>query len=288
MQLEICSTKQASRPLTARMADHASVVARLQAELARVKELQRQTAHELQTIRARAIAQDKLAALGQLAACAAHEMNQPLFYLKIFCESILKDYEAGPLVTPDLGDETREACRQIERIQKINRQTLRYSRPESESFTPQEVPPALERVLVLMNPQLKRFGVKLSALQEAELPCIVGSAGKLEQLFVNLLQNAIDALATQNEKKIQLRFSQHKGNFVISCRDNGPGVPEVIREKIFTPFFTTKACGQGTGLGLAIVADIVRAHQGTIRLNSKRRRGTEFIIQFPVLQDHAS
>lgn len=196
-----------------------------------------------------------------------------------------KDSGAAPGAPSSLVDEAREACRQIERIQKINRQILRYSRTESESLAPQELTQALKHALVLMNPQLKRFGVKLSDVRDVEVPYIMGNAGKLEQLFVNLLQNAIDALANQGETKIQIRFAQQRGNLVITFRDNGPGVPEQILEKIFKPFFTTKACDQGTGLGLTIVADIVRAHQGTIRLNGKRKRGTEFIIQFPVLPD---
>jgi len=287
MQSEIIPIDRASRPMASRIDDHTSVVERLHDELARVMELRRRTEQELQAIRARAIAQDKLAALGQLAACAAHEMNQPLFFLKIFCESIVKDGGVQPSDSPAFCDEAKEACRQIERIQKINRQILRYSRPEPESFAPQEVPPALERALVLMNPQLKRYGVKLSERRDAALTPIMGNSGKLEQLFINLLQNAIDAQTNQGEKKILIRFIQQKRNLVIIFRDNGPGIPEAIREKIFEPFFTTKIAGQGTGLGLAIAVDIVRAHQGTIQLNHKKKRGAEFTIKLPLVLDYA-
>lgn len=283
MAPKIIPIDQASRLRGTVMVEKETVVDRLCAELEKVMELRRRTEQELQSIRERAFAQDRLAALGQLAACAVHEMNQPLFFLKLFSESIIKNAGAKLIAPHGLCDEAKEANRQIDRIHKISQQILRYSRPEPEPLALQEVRPALERALVLMNPQLRRFGVKLSeTTRDAVLLPILGSAGLLEQLFVNLLRNAIDAVANQGEKKIHIRFKQQKRHLLITVHDNGPGVPELIRDQIFEPFFTTKHCGQGTGLGLAIVADIVRAHQGEIRLNTKKKTGAEFIIKFPV------
>jgi C4-dicarboxylate-specific signal transduction histidine kinase len=264
-----------------------SVVERLHAELARIRALQLRTAQELDTIRARAMAQDKLALLGQHAACAAHEINQPLFFLKIFCESVLKDSGVAAVAPAGLGDDAREACRQIERINTLTRQIQRFSRPEAGPPGPQEVPQAWERALLLMAPRLRQAKVVLSETRAADLSPILGSAGMLEQLFVNLLHNAIDALEGQGQKKIQIRFSHEQGQLVVTFRDNGPGVPEAIRERIFEPFFTTKEMGQGTGLGLAICADIVRVHQGSMVLHGKRKRGAEFILKFPALQQQA-
>lgn len=269
------------------LADYPPIVDRLHAELARVMELRQQTEQELQAIRGRVLAQEKLATLGKLAACAAHEINQPLFYLKIFCESFCREAESGALPLPGLVEEAREACRQIERIHKLTRQILCYGRPESEPHTQQDVPSALERAFILMRPQLKRLSVKLSVRVDAEYTLVLGGATMLEQLFINLLQNSIDAQTNQAEKKIQIRFVQQNRNLVIILRDNGPGIPEAIQEMIFESFFTTKTCGQGTGLGLAIVLDIVRAHQGTIRLTSKKKRGTEFTIKLPLMQNYA-
>ncbi|MDD5759083.1 MAG: ATP-binding protein [Desulfobulbaceae bacterium] len=239
---------------------------------------------QLQDIRKKAIAQDKLATVGQIAACAIHEMNQPLFFLSIFFESLIKNIDAGTGTLSDLGEEAREASHQLGRICKLSQQILRYSRPDQEPLSSQEVPLALERALILMAPQVKRAGVKISVTRDDVFLPILGNAGMLEQLFVNLLQNAIDAMAEQANKKIDIRFTHKKQTLVITFCDNGPGVPEMLQEKIFEPFFTTKLCGTGTGLGLVIVADIVRAHQGTIVLNTKKKRGATFIATFPVMQ----
>lgn len=276
--------RAARPPIASWMTSPTSVVERFHAELTRVVEVKQRTERELDAIRERAMAQDKLALLGRHAACTAHEMNQPLFFLKIFCESVIKDVGAGTFVPPDLCAEAREACRQIDRINTLTKQITRFSRPESGPPATQEVPLALERALHLMSPRLRQSGVVLSQTRGADLSPILGSAGMLEQLFVNLLQNAIDALATQAKKEIMIRFRQQRDHLVVSFRDNGPGVAEAVRERIFEPFFTTKEIGQGTGLGLAICADIVRVHQGTIELNSKRKTGTELVIKFPVPQ----
>ncbi|MDD5760150.1 MAG: ATP-binding protein, partial [Desulfobulbaceae bacterium] len=241
MKSEIIPITRALPPVSAKNDGQGAVVERLCLELARVMELRRQSEQELQEIRARAIAQDKLAALGQLAACTAHEICQPLSFIRIFCDSFIKDSDAGTVPTSELSVEAKEACRQIVRIQKIIQETLHFARPASDSFVPQKPALLLERTLILMNPLLKRSGVKLMQSSDAGLLPIRGSAGMLEQIFVNLLQNAADALANQAEKKIHIRFRQQKRSLLISVCDNGPGVPEEIREKIFEPFFTTKA-----------------------------------------------
>jgi two-component system C4-dicarboxylate transport sensor histidine kinase DctB len=281
----IIPLERAARPrITTKRTGPAPVLERLHAELVRVREMQRRTTQELDAIRQRALAQDKLALLGQHAACAAHEMNQPLFYLKIFCESVLKDTGAGTTLPAGVNDEAREACRQIERMTALTRQIQRFSRSEAGPPSTQEVPQALARALCLMAPRLRQAGVRLSETGAAGLPPILGSGGMLEQLFVNLVHNAIDALAGQGQKRILIRFSKENGHLVVTFRDNGPGVPEAIRERIFDPFFTTKPTGQGTGLGLAICADIVRVHQGSMVLNSQRKRGAEFVIRLPHLR----
>jgi two-component system NtrC family sensor kinase len=110
-------------------------------------------------------------------------------------------------------------------------------------------------------------------------------AGELNQVLMNIVANAIDAISS-NEKnggtgRITLATEQQNGHFVIRVRDTGNGIPEAIRNRIFEPFFTTKPIGQGTGLGLAISYGIMKAHQGSMEFSSKAGEGTEFVLKIP-------
>jgi signal transduction histidine kinase len=178
----------------------------------------------------------------------------------------------------------QETLLQLERARKIIDQLLHFSRSNDNTFNSTAVQNALDGALVLMRPKLKSCGVEFLEEREPDLPSISGQEVRIQQMFINLIQNSIDAMEGQDGKEIRLTLCQKEQMLQLQFSDNGPGIPPKHQGRIFEPFFTTKPAGQGTGLGLAIVADIVKAHHGTIGLNSKRKKGTEFLIKIPALK----
>ncbi len=136
----------------------------------------------------------------------------------------------------------------------------------------------LEDTLVILRHKLKQ-GVQVTRQYAADLPHIEAHGSELNQVWTNILDNAIDAMHGQGE--ITLRTGQSGDNVVVALQDNGPGVPEAIQKRIFEPFFTTKPPGQGTGLGLHIAYNIVNNHHGAIRLNSQPGK-TVFEVSLPI------
>jgi two-component system NtrC family sensor kinase len=247
-------------------------------------ELLQQLQLTINHIKEKSISQSKLASIGQLSSYIVHELNQPLFYFRIICEATLKDIKNEELDTVELHNDMHETLLQLERARKIIDQLLHFSRSNDNTFNSTAVQNALDGALVLMRPKLKSCGVEFLEEREPDLPSISGQEVRIQQMFINLIQNSIDAMEGQDGKEIRLTLCQKEQMLQLQFSDNGPGIPPKHQGRIFEPFFTTKPAGQGTGLGLAIVADIVKAHHGTIGLNSKRKKGTEFLIKIPALK----
>ncbi len=221
---------------------------------------------------------EKLAALGQMVSGVAHELSNPL-------TSIL-GYSQRLLVRKDLAGRTEEA-RQIygeaERASTILRQLLfsaRETRPERKSV-------ALNRVISRAM-ELQRFGsaaekIRIELDLDPTLPIIMGDPGQLQQVLMNLIGNARQAIAQEGKAgTIRLRTAR-SGNrrILLQVADDGPGVPEAILARIFDPFFTTKPAGVGTGLGLSIVLSVVREHGGQVSVSSPPEGGAIFSIELP-------
>jgi len=141
--------------------------------------------------------------------------------------------------------------------------------------------------------QLKLRAIQVEKEMKEDLPCILADANRLEQVFVNLLINARDAIEEKSEKlghsdferKVFLRTSFRQGKVVVEIGDTGVGIPKSSVDKIFEPFFTTKRIGKGTGLGLSISYGIVQDYEGSIRVDSVEDQGSTFIIEFPALEE---
>jgi signal transduction histidine kinase/CheY-like chemotaxis protein len=222
---------------------------------------------------------EKLAALGQMVTGIAHELSNPL-------TSIL-GYSQRLLVRKDLAGRTEEA-RQIyeeaERAGTILRQLLlsaREARPERKRV-------ALNQV-VQRTMDLQRFGstserIRIELDLDPTLPFVIGDAGQLQQVLMNLIGNARQALVQEGKAgTIRLRTARN-GNrrMVLQVIDDGPGIPQAILARIFDPFFTTKPAGVGTGLGLAIVLSVVREHGGQVRVSCPPDGGSVFTVELPV------
>lgn len=228
----------------------------------------------------------KLAGLGTLAAGLAHEINNPLTIITGRAEL----FSARLKMSPDFLT-TEKALADIEdihsmgiRISTIMKQLLSYSR-RAEFLEEISLDSVLSDSVELLKGKADKKGVEI-VQQYASLPIVRGVPTQLQQVFVNIISNAIDASPEMSQ--VILSCSNIDGVAVISVTDKGCGMPEEVREHIFEPFYTTKNAGEGTGLGLFIGHKIVSDHEGEITLDSKEGEGTTFRVLLPVLKNSAA
>jgi C4-dicarboxylate-specific signal transduction histidine kinase len=233
----------------------------------------------------KSLAQSKLACLGEIATGIAHEINQPLSFIKVVYECILRDLNRDQLDLEELREDCGEALRQVGRITSIVNHLRSFGRSDTLSAGPVRLATVLENTMILMAEKIKLRNITFTSDLEHDLPAVYGNDMKLEQVFINLLQNSIDALTGIEAAEIRITIRLLGDEVEIRFADNGPGVPPEIAARIFEPFFTTKEEGQGTGLGLAIIHSIITEHQGTLRLEPVSGQGAAFVITLPVWRD---
>lgn len=224
---------------------------------------------------------EKLSAVGQLAAGVAHELNNPLGIILGFAQSVVKRIknEDDPLALP-LKTIEREAVRCKDLVQNL----LVFART-SKNAQPEELDlnAAAEGALSLILAQTKTRNVELVRELGAGLPRIHAHKTQLQQIIVNLANNAIDAMPKGGTLTISTSISARQpGHVELRVRDTGAGIPKDLQKKIFEPFFTTKEVGKGTGLGLSLVFEMVINHGGTIELESEEGKGAQFTVFLPV------
>ncbi len=220
--------------------------------------------------------QERLASLGLLAAGVAHEVNTPLTGISSYAQLLLEDMPAD--------DPRRETLQKIEdqtrRASTIANSLLNLARPERSAFESLPLNDAVHEVLRLFEPQIRDKRIVLHTDLEAELPEVRGHRGKLQQVVLNLLSNARDAV--EGGGRIAVRTVHSGGRVVLEVDDDGVGIAENDLPRIFDPFFTTKGRGKGTGLGLSISYGIVREHDGTMHVESVPGEFTRFRVELPV------
>jgi len=219
----------------------------------------------------------KLAALGEMSAAISHELNQPL--------AAMKTYLAGAslLLKRNRPQETVAALMRIDglihRMGEITKQLKSFARKNTESFVPLNFNDAILEAMSIMEPQLKQSGIKIDTNIPSEPVLIVGDQQRLEQVIINLIRNAIDALDDTEFPSITI--SLDKNNSVrFSIRDNGKGINDL--EKLFEPFQTSKDPGKGLGLGLAISSNIISELGGSLSGENLTPTGAEFTIKLPL------
>ena len=225
----------------------------------------------------------KMRALGELVAGVAHELNNPLMASQTILHVILKNLPAG---WPER--ERLELIRKCnDRIEKIVDHLREFSRQTKPELLEIDVNQPVENALMITGQQLLNHGITLVRNLAAGLPKVMGDANQLEQVFLNLISNARDAIddAGGHKKELTIRsnFSEDGGapSIVVSVKDTGIGIPPENLSKIFEPFFSTKPVGKGTGLGLSLCFGIVEAHGGRIDIKSKVGEGTEVSVILP-------
>jgi PAS domain S-box-containing protein len=226
---------------------------------------------------------EKMASLGLLAAGVAHEVNTPLTGISSFTQMLMED-------TPK--DDRRAKLlekieRQTERASKIVNSLLNFARQGRSEFVPVDVNEVVADVLSLLEHQLNRTRVKLRRELESDLPKVLGDENKLQQVFLNLILNAQEAMPSGGW--LTIKTSRQGAQVVVDISDTGHGISEEDIKRIYDLFFTTKRVGRsGTGLGLSLTYGIVQEHSGRISVDSKVGKGTRFQVKLPVCEKAAS
>jgi PAS domain S-box-containing protein len=221
---------------------------------------------------------ERLAAMGQMIAGVAHELNNPLTAILGVTELVREGVEE-----PGMRRQLDLAHRQARRAAHIVQSLLTFSRPPSPRKVPLQLNDALQRTLQLHEYSLRTNNIALDFEQRADLPLVMGDMNQLMQVFLNLITNAEQAiLEVRDRGTVRVRL-EPAGEFVrIMFQDDGVGISRDILSKIFDPFFTTKRPGRGTGLGLSISMAIVREHGGNITAEPLSTGGSVFVIALPV------
>ncbi len=228
----------------------------------------------------RLIQQDRLASVGLLAAGVAHEVNTPLTGISSFAQMLLEETP----VTDTRRTLLEKIVQQAGRASRIARDLLRLSRPASRDGelvrSAVDLRELVEETIGLLAPQVRRANVTVERDWNGEAMVVWGDRSRLQQVAMNLLLNALDAVRPGGKIRVHLA-SAGAGQIVMDVEDDGAGIPEAVRAKIFDPFFTTKKPGEGTGLGLSISYAIVREHGGQLVADSEPGQGTIMRVSLP-------
>src|SRR5437899_9628542 len=224
----------------------------------------------------------KLATLGELTTGVAHELNNPLNNTGLFVGNAVDLIELGVTDKGQIVRELRHALQQVGKATEIISHLRTFGRAAPASREPISLRQVIERALVLMREQLRLHEIEVTVDLAPEEPVVVGNPIQLEQVFINLLTNARDAVAGSPRKAIRISGSVAAGAVDVAFADTGEGIPWGLERRIFDPFFTTKEVGKGTGLGLSITFGIIKEHGGTISVVSSPGEGATFLIQLPL------
>ncbi len=211
---------------------------------------------------------ERLSTLQELAIEMAHELRNPLTIIRMLLHTLRADH----------GEDVEVIGAEVARLERLATRFLEQARPKEPAIGPIDLNDVLTRLLVLVQPKLAAGKLRVVRELAPALPPVLGDRDQLEQLFLNLVLNAIDALPPGGHLTVATRRT---GTGVeAEVADDGPGIPEAVRRRLFEPFNTTKP--NGMGLGLAIVRRIAEGHKATVRVESEPGQGTRFTLELPV------
>jgi PAS domain S-box-containing protein len=225
---------------------------------------------------------EKMAGLGRLAAGVAHEINNPMSGIMLYANLVQEELGDGHPLAPDLQTIIHEA----ERCKVIVADLLEFSHQNTYEMELVNLNDVIQKTLTILQHQPLFQNVTIIRQLDPELPPIYGNATRLNQVVMNIVVNAVQAMDGKGRLRITSRTRSNKDINEISIEDTGPGIEDDLLEKIFEPFFTTKETGEGTGLGLSVSYAIVKEHKGSIRVTSTSKTGTTFTLKFPVVMEN--
>ena len=229
----------------------------------------------------------KLATLGELTTGVAHELNNPLNNIGLFMGNALDLIGLGVTDKEHIARELQNAMRQVRKATEIISHLRTFGRVAPVSRELVSMNQVIGRALSLMQEQLRLREIEVELDVSARHAVVMGNPIQLEQVLINLLTNARDALVESPRKIIRISCEVRDGIVDLAFSDTGPGIPEGLERRIFDPFFTTKEVGRGTGLGLSITYGIIKEHGGTIAVANRPGEGAAFLIRLPLASDDA-
>ncbi|MBU0463220.1 MAG: GHKL domain-containing protein [Proteobacteria bacterium] len=219
---------------------------------------------------------EKMVSLGLLSAGVAHEINSPLTNASLNMQMLRSQFNTT-LNDEKIQKKLDAIDRNIDRASMIAKDLLQFSQTQETKLYPMDVNQVLDSALSQLKDKLNNIEV---LLEQEELPEIELNAARLEQVFLNVMNNSIEAM--ENKGKLIIKTKQVENEILIIISDNGTGISRGNLLKVFDPFFTTKDANKGTGLGLSICHGIIEQHGGTITLMNNKRGGVDTIIKLPV------
>ncbi len=270
---------EAQAELERRVEERTADLARVNEEIEHEIAERRQTEKQLRKMQSDLVQAGKLAALGQMSAALSHEFNQPLAAAKNYAENASLLMQRGRL--DDVTENLRRISGLIDRMASISRHLRNFARKPNEKMTPVGLEAVVRDALEIVGPRLKTADAMLD-IDLGQMPLAVKAGPvRLQQVLVNIISNAADAIEGREDRHIALQAVQRGQTVSIFVRDRGPGVPPAIAERIFDPFFTTKGVGRGLGLGLSISYNIIKDFGGQLRVRNHDGGGAEFEIELP-------
>ncbi|MCO6439214.1 MAG: hypothetical protein J5J06_19150 [Phycisphaerae bacterium] len=234
---------------------------------------------QLGRMRSKLVEKEKMVAVGQMAAGVAHEIGNPLSSISSIVQMVKR---ASRSSSEPISDQLDLIQTHIQRISGTVRQMVSLARPSAATWELVDIDSLLKEVVALVSFNRKARSVKIDLSVHDDVPTTYGLRGELQQVFLNLALNALDAMSEGGT--LTIRASRRRGDIAVEVCDTGCGIAPDVGRRVFEPFFTTKEPGQGTGLGLSVSYGIVQKHGGTIEFDSIVGEGTRFTVLLPILR----
>jgi C4-dicarboxylate-specific signal transduction histidine kinase len=264
-----------------RLGDSRKAMIHIMGDLRETTQEMERREHELRDKQEQLVQAGKLATLGELTTGVAHELNNPLNNIGLYIGNVIDRVHLGQLDTEQALADLEKAMDQVRKATEIISHLRTFGRAATITVERVDMDDVIERALSLMHEQLRLRAIEVELDLSPDELVVLGNPIQLEQVFINLLTNARDALAEAPERRIRISSRLEGEQIQIVLADSGPGIPADIQSRIFDPFFTTKEVGAGTGLGLSITYSIVKEHGGEITL-ADSAGGAQFEIALPL------
>ncbi len=269
-----------SRDITQHKREEAEITRRLE-------QMVEERTRQLKETHKKLLHQDKMASLGKLSASVVHEINNPIagiLNLIMLMKRIVEEDTIGTKEIDQFNQYLTLMETETRRTSRIVSNLLAFSRQSKMELKRISLNRLIEQTLFLNSNLLKIDGIKVETDFDPDLPDMVGSEDQLQQVFMNLVSNAAEAMESKGggRLRIETRHSLRDDKLLVDFKDTGSGIPEANLSKLFEPFFTTKKKGKGVGLGLSVAYGIIQEHGGSIYVKSKVEKGTTFNVRFPL------